>query len=174
MRCAFLFCWREKEEEEKGGKDAYSSYNPQQIVLAANAEYLFDSSKYLQAALRSSSSLLLLWNLFANRLLLPLAVFQLGNQPEKALLAYQRANAWQELFTLALTTGVAQDEIKELALDVAGTSSSLSPLFEIVLMPFLSSSHRQPHWQATIRRSCSCTPRVRPGSRSSGTSALRG
>ncbi|GAA5889329.1 hypothetical protein JCM6882_000709 [Rhodosporidiobolus microsporus] len=68
-----------------------------QVILCANAEYLFDKSKYSQAGL----------------------LFQLGGQTDKALLAYQRAHAWQELFTLALSAGVVQEEIKEMAVDVA-------------------------------------------------------
>lgn len=40
------------------------------------------------------------------------------------MLAYQRARAWQELFTLALTSGTVDEEgVKELAADVAGEST---------------------------------------------------
>ncbi|BGP42072.1 Putative elongator complex protein 1 [Rhodotorula kratochvilovae] len=73
-----------------------------ETVLCANAEDLFDRSNYPEAAL----------------------LFQLGNQPEKALLAYQRANMWQELFTLARSSGVVDEEgMKELAADVAESLS---------------------------------------------------
>ncbi|BGP02142.1 Putative elongator complex protein 1 [Rhodotorula toruloides] len=69
-----------------------------EMVLSANAEHLFDRSNYFEAAL----------------------LFTLAAQPEKAMLAYQRARAWQELFTLALTSGTVDEEgIKELAADVA-------------------------------------------------------
>lgn len=55
-------------------------------------------------------------------------MFQLGNEPEKALLAYQRANMWRELFTLARSSGIVDDEaMNELAADVAGASWLSSP-----------------------------------------------
>ncbi|BGP18516.1 hypothetical protein JCM10213_002969 [Rhodosporidiobolus nylandii] len=78
-------------EAYAGREERYST------ILCANAEYAFNNSKYAEAGL----------------------LFQLGGQPQKALLAYQRANAWQELFTLALSTGVPEDEVKELAVDTA-------------------------------------------------------
>lgn len=52
--------------------------------------------------------------------LLILTVFTLGGQPSRAMAAYQKANAWQELFTLALTEKRTGSEIKALALEVAG------------------------------------------------------
>jgi elongator complex protein 1 len=58
---------------------------------------------------------------FLETYILPRAVFTLAGQPEKAMLAYQRARAWQELFTVALTSGTVDEEgLKELAADVAG------------------------------------------------------
>lgn len=48
-------------------------------------------------------------------------MFRLGGEPEKAMVAYQRAHAWQELFTLALGAGrVDEDGLKDLAAEVAG------------------------------------------------------
>ncbi|GAA6056745.1 hypothetical protein JCM3770_005875 [Rhodotorula araucariae] len=84
--------WEVAHEVWDGEGDKYET------VLCANADDLFDRSKYPEAAL----------------------LFQLGNQPEKALLAYQRANLWQELFTLAQSSGIVdQDGVQELAADVA-------------------------------------------------------
>ncbi|GJN92512.1 hypothetical protein Rhopal_005542-T1 [Rhodotorula paludigena] len=69
-----------------------------EVILCANAEDLFDRSKYFEAAL----------------------LFTLAGEPEKAMLSYQRAHAWQELFTLALSSGKVDAEgIKEMAADVA-------------------------------------------------------
>ncbi|GAA5969527.1 hypothetical protein JCM11641_008144 [Rhodosporidiobolus odoratus] len=68
-----------------------------QTILCANAEYLFDNSKYSEAAL----------------------LFQLGIQPQKAMLAYERARNWQELFTLAISSGVEEEEVKEMAFEMA-------------------------------------------------------
>ncbi|GAA5945114.1 hypothetical protein JCM3775_000913 [Rhodotorula graminis] len=73
-----------------------------ETILCAHAEDLFDKSNYPEAAL----------------------LFQLGNEPEKALLAYQRANLWRELFTLARSSGIVDDDaVKELAADVAESLS---------------------------------------------------
>lgn len=50
-----------------------------------------------------------------------LQVFSLGGQPAQAMKSYEKANAWQELFTLALTDGKRPaSEIKVLAVEVAG------------------------------------------------------
>ncbi|GAA6025944.1 hypothetical protein JCM10207_004489 [Rhodosporidiobolus poonsookiae] len=74
--------------------EAYQGEGRYEAVLCANAEHLFGT--------RST----------------PRRAF-LGGQPDKALLAYQRARAWQELFALALSTGVAEEDVKELAVEVA-------------------------------------------------------
>lgn len=51
-----------------------------------------------------------------------LPVYALGGQPGKAITAYLKANAWQELFNLAMTTEPKRSasEIKALAVEVAG------------------------------------------------------
>ncbi|ORY54599.1 IKI3 family-domain-containing protein [Leucosporidium creatinivorum] len=68
------------------------------IILCANAEYLVDHKKYTEAGL----------------------LFALGGQPAQAISAYTKANAWQELFNLAMTEGKrTASEIKALAVDVA-------------------------------------------------------
>ncbi|GAA6015095.1 hypothetical protein JCM10207_008729 [Rhodosporidiobolus poonsookiae] len=78
--------------------EAYQGFGGRyEAVLCASAEHLFETSKYAEAGL----------------------LFRLGGQPDKALLAYQRARAWQELFALALWTGVAEEDVKELAVEVA-------------------------------------------------------
>ncbi|GAA5832721.1 hypothetical protein JCM11251_005735 [Rhodosporidiobolus azoricus] len=93
---ALAYC--QKHELYEVALEAYAGDEEKyQTILCANAEHLFDKSKYSQAGL----------------------LFQLGGQTDKALLAYQRANAWQELFTLALSAGILQEEIKEIAVDVA-------------------------------------------------------
>jgi elongator complex protein 1 len=77
---------------------------------------------------------------------LPLSrpVYSLGGQPANAMLAYQQANAWQELFTLALSEGKrSASEIKALAVDVAGASYvpfRLAPAWR--KLTFLPSSER--------------------------------
>ncbi|GAA5870104.1 hypothetical protein JCM1840_003583 [Sporobolomyces johnsonii] len=78
--------------------EAYEDdHDKYRTVLCANAEDLFDRSKYSEAGL----------------------LFSLGGQPAKAMLAYQHANAWPELFTLALTSGKRSPaEVKELAVEV--------------------------------------------------------
>ncbi|BGP57178.1 Putative elongator complex protein 1 [Rhodotorula sphaerocarpa] len=69
-----------------------------QAILRSYAEDLFDQSKYFEAG----------------------QLFRLGGEPEKAMLAFQRAHAWQELFTLAQSTGTVDEEsLKDLAVDVA-------------------------------------------------------
>ncbi|GAA5975319.1 hypothetical protein JCM5350_006430 [Sporobolomyces pararoseus] len=67
------------------------------IVLEANAEDLFERSKYAEAGL----------------------LFTLSEQPDKAILAYQHANAWQELFTVAYNSQKSEEEVKELAVEIA-------------------------------------------------------
>ncbi|GAA5833802.1 hypothetical protein JCM3766R1_000102 [Sporobolomyces carnicolor] len=67
------------------------------IVLEANAEDLFERSKYAEAGL----------------------LFTLSDQPDKAILAYQHANAWQEVFTVAFNSQKSTEELKDLAYDVA-------------------------------------------------------
>ncbi|GAA6062845.1 hypothetical protein JCM10212_001851 [Sporobolomyces blumeae] len=67
------------------------------VVLEANAEDLFDRSKYAEAGL----------------------LFSLSGHLDKAILAYQHANAWQELFTVAVEAGTSADEIKDLAVETA-------------------------------------------------------
>lgn len=43
------------------------------------------------------------------------------------MLAFQRAHAWQELFTLAQSTGTVDEEsLKDLAVDVAGAYGLVS------------------------------------------------
>lgn len=54
-----------------------------------------------------------------------LAVFALAGQTKLAMEAYEAANAWQELFTIALDGKRAAWEIKALAVAVAGTSCSI-------------------------------------------------
>ncbi|GAA5993070.1 hypothetical protein JCM10908_003090 [Rhodotorula pacifica] len=72
--------------------------NKYQALLRAYAEDLFDRSKYFESA----------------------QMFRLGGEPEKAMLAYQRAHAWQELFTVALGAGqVDEDGLKDLAAEVS-------------------------------------------------------
>ncbi|GAA5883430.1 hypothetical protein JCM3774_004277 [Rhodotorula dairenensis] len=69
-----------------------------QALLRAYAEDLFDRSKYFESA----------------------QMFRLGGEPDKAMVAYQRAHAWQELFTLALGAGQVDDDgLKDLAAEVA-------------------------------------------------------
>ncbi|KAL8292997.1 hypothetical protein RQP46_000691 [Phenoliferia psychrophenolica] len=67
------------------------------VILVANAEYLMTHRRPADAGL----------------------LFSLGGQPVKAMEAYQKANAWQELFTLALTEKRTGTEIKAMAVDVA-------------------------------------------------------
>ncbi|GAA6006180.1 hypothetical protein JCM11491_002062 [Sporobolomyces phaffii] len=67
------------------------------IILEANAEDLFERSKYSEAGL----------------------LFSLSEQPDKAILAYQHANAWQELFTVASNSDRSSEEIKDLAFESA-------------------------------------------------------
>ncbi|GAA5956343.1 hypothetical protein JCM21900_006151 [Sporobolomyces salmonicolor] len=86
---------------------ALEAYEDDQVkyrtVLCAHAEDLFDRSKYSEAGL----------------------LFSLGGQPAKAMLAYQHANAWPELFTLALTSGKRSPaEVKELATEVGESLAS--------------------------------------------------
>ena len=51
-------------------------------------------------------------------------VFSLAAQTTKALFAYQKGNAWQELFTLAISDGKhSPTDIKSLAVEIAGSSS---------------------------------------------------
>lgn len=67
------------------------------LVLEANAEHLMERHDYRQAGL----------------------LFALAGQPLKAMHAYQKAHAWQELFTLALGDAKRPaSEIKALARDV--------------------------------------------------------
>lgn len=47
-------------------------------------------------------------------------MFTLSNEPDKAILAYQHANAWQEVFTVATTAQKSTEEIRDLAVEVAG------------------------------------------------------
>lgn len=48
-------------------------------------------------------------------------VFALAGQTSQALHAYERANCWQEFFTLALSEGKRTGaEIKSLAIEVSG------------------------------------------------------
>ena len=47
------------------------------------------------------------------------AVFTLGSQPLRAMVAYQRSLAWQQLFHLALVEKRPAGEIKQLAVEVA-------------------------------------------------------
>lgn len=49
-------------------------------------------------------------------------VFSLSEQPDKAILAYQHANAWQEVFTVAYNSQKSDEEVKELAFEIAGMS----------------------------------------------------
>lgn len=48
--------------------------------------------------------------------------YSLAGQQANAMIAYQKANAWQELFTLALAEKRTAADIKVLAVDVAGMS----------------------------------------------------
>ena len=51
-------------------------------------------------------------------------VFSLAGQSAKALFAYQKGNAWQELFTLAISDGKhSPTDIKTLAIEIAGSSA---------------------------------------------------
>ncbi|GAA5885604.1 hypothetical protein JCM16303_001478 [Sporobolomyces ruberrimus] len=72
------------------------------IVLEANAEDLFERSKYSEAGL----------------------LFSLSEQPDKAILAYQHANAWQEVFTVAYNSQKSDEEVKELAFEIADRLTS--------------------------------------------------
>ncbi|GAA6031547.1 hypothetical protein JCM8097_006514 [Rhodosporidiobolus ruineniae] len=83
--------WETAMEVYEGVEGRYET------VLVASAEDLFDRSKYAEAAL----------------------LFQLGNETDKALLSYQRAHAWQELFTLAVASGKKKEEVREMAVEVA-------------------------------------------------------
>lgn len=47
-------------------------------------------------------------------------MYSLAGQQAKAMMAYQKANSWQELFTLALSEKRTAADIKLLAVDVAG------------------------------------------------------
>ncbi|KAM0754229.1 IkappaB kinase complex, IKAP component [Meredithblackwellia eburnea MCA 4105] len=67
------------------------------VILTANAEYLMEHRKPAEAGL----------------------LFSLGGQPAQAMAAYKKANAWQELFNLALTERRPASEIKSLAVEVA-------------------------------------------------------
>ena len=101
-----------------------------QIILSANAEYLFDNKKYFEAGLRESGH----GTQKASPADYPsrsLTVYALGGQPGKAITAYLKAHAWQELFNLAMTTEPKRtaSEIKVLAIEVAGESTSVCNLF---------------------------------------------
>lgn len=50
------------------------------------------------------------------------SVFSLGGQPSRAVEAYQKANAWPELFTILLSEKRPAADIKALAIEVAGPS----------------------------------------------------
>ncbi|KDE09564.1 hypothetical protein MVLG_00459 [Microbotryum lychnidis-dioicae p1A1 Lamole] len=73
------------------------------VVVEANADYLMENRKYAQAGL----------------------LYSIASQPSKAIAAYQSANAWQELFTIALSSASPEmpkksaGEIKALAVEVA-------------------------------------------------------
>ncbi|SCV71454.1 BQ2448_3042 [Microbotryum intermedium] len=73
------------------------------VVVEANADYLMENRKYAEAGL----------------------LYSIASQPTKAMAAYQSANAWQELFTIALSPASPEmpkkpaSEIKALAVEVA-------------------------------------------------------
>ena len=51
-------------------------------------------------------------------------VYALGGQAPQAIAAYVKANAWQELFSLAMSEGKrTASDIKALAVEVAGQST---------------------------------------------------
>ena len=47
-------------------------------------------------------------------------VYVEGKKHPKAIVAYERALMWRELFTLALEDGVDESEIEQIAIRVAG------------------------------------------------------
>ncbi|KAI5477208.1 elongator complex protein 1 [Pseudohyphozyma bogoriensis] len=66
-------------------------------ILIANAEYLMEQRHYAEAGL----------------------MFAMGSQPASAVTAYQKANAWRELFNLLLIERRPAAEIKALAVEAA-------------------------------------------------------
>ncbi|SCZ89323.1 BZ3500_MvSof-1268-A1-R1_Chr1-1g01107 [Microbotryum saponariae] len=80
------------------------------VVVEANADYLMENRKYAEAGLLCLHVCI---------------VYSIASQPSKAIVAYQSANAWQELFTIALSSASPEmpkksaSEIKALAMEVA-------------------------------------------------------
>lgn len=50
----------------------------------------------------------------------------LADQPEKAMIAYERAHAWRELFGLALKQGILESELVDMAERVSGMSKLIT------------------------------------------------
>lgn len=94
-----------------------------QVILDAKGDWLILESEPAEAALGKRFSFSFAMEPMLTFIGNVLPVFMMAGQRRKAVNAYMRANLWQEAFAVALALPMADDELLELADQVAGRLS---------------------------------------------------
>ena len=93
----------------------YVTHFPSKRVLVVYGEWLYDRRDFKQAAIGTMSSSFK--GIQTHRLY---SVFIEASQPQKAMVAYESALLWQDLFDLALREKVQEEQLVDMAYRVAG------------------------------------------------------
>ena len=119
-----LIIWRDNPTHYKVRYPGWSMWTNlsglfRQRVLEVYGEYLFERRDFRQAAL-GELSLSFLLDQYSPP---PPIVFIDAQLPRKALVAFERALLWRDLFDLALREKLDEDEIQDMAYRIAGMYS---------------------------------------------------